>query len=72
MDLITADECDGLFASFRREALHLKMRDAYGTEAEIPHMAKWAAGEPDDLERLHGPDDPTLRAVRRHLARIGG
>jgi hypothetical protein len=25
------------------------MRDSYGTEAEIPHLAKWAAGEPDDF-----------------------
>src|SRR3984893_674682 len=25
------------------------MRDSYGTETEIPHLAKWAAGEPDDL-----------------------
>ena len=52
MDLITPEERDELFASFRREALHLEMRDAYGTEAELPHMAKWAAGEPDDLEWL--------------------
>jgi hypothetical protein len=28
------------------------MRDAYGTAIELPHMAKWAAGEPDDLEWL--------------------
>jgi hypothetical protein len=28
------------------------MRDSYGTLAELPHMAKWAAGEPDDLEWL--------------------
>ena len=30
------------------------MRDAYGTAVELPHMAKWAAGEPDDLEWLQG------------------
>ena len=28
------------------------MRDSYGTDAEIPHLAKWAAGEPDDLAWL--------------------
>jgi hypothetical protein len=38
-----------LFPQVKREALHLEMRDSYGTEAEIPHLAKWAAGEPDDL-----------------------
>jgi hypothetical protein len=32
--------------------LHLEMRDAYGTEVELPHMAQWAAGEPDDLAWL--------------------
>jgi hypothetical protein len=52
MDLITAEQRDELFATFQREALHLEMRDSYGTEAESPHMAKWAAGEPDDLEWL--------------------
>jgi len=29
-------EFDNLFTSFKREALHLEMRDAYGTAAEIP------------------------------------
>jgi hypothetical protein len=37
-----------LFQQFKREALHLEMRDSYGTEAEVPHLAKWAAGKPDD------------------------
>lgn len=43
------EEFAALFPQVRREALHLEMRDAYGTEAEIPHLAKWAAGEIDDL-----------------------
>jgi Family of unknown function (DUF6879) len=43
-----------LQAGFDREAAHLEMRDAYGTEVELPHMARWAAGEPDDLEWLQG------------------
>lgn len=42
-------EFAALFPQVKREALHLEMRDSYGTEAEIPHLAKWAAGEPDDL-----------------------
>jgi hypothetical protein len=41
-----------LRSGFDREAVHLEMRDAYGTAVELPYMAKWAAGEPDDLEWL--------------------
>ncbi len=52
MDSITYDEFDALFTSFRREALHLEMRDSYGTAAEIPHLRKWEAGEPDDTDWL--------------------
>ncbi len=40
------------------------MRDAYGTAVEIPHMAKWAAGEPDDLVWLQD----WCVTLRRHLA----
>ncbi len=43
------EEFAALFPLVKREALHLEMWDCYGTEAEIPHLAKWAAGEPDDL-----------------------
>ena len=49
---LSYDDFDALFSNVRREALHLEMRDSYGTEAEIPHLAKWAAGEPDDLSWL--------------------
>jgi hypothetical protein len=51
---ISDEEFDGLLAGFEREAVHLETRDAYGTAVELPHMAKWAAGEPDDLEWLQG------------------
>jgi hypothetical protein len=43
-----------LRSGFDREAVHLEMRDAYGTAVELPHMAKWMAGEPDDLQWLQG------------------
>lgn len=43
------EEFAALFPQVKREALHLEMRDSYGTEAEIPHLAKWAAGKHDDL-----------------------
>lgn len=51
---ITDDEFDRLLSVFEREALHLETRDSYGTAVELPHMAKWAAGERDDLEWLQG------------------
>jgi hypothetical protein len=47
---ITDEEFNRLLSVFEREALHLETRDAYGTAVELPHMAKWAAGEPDDLD----------------------
>ena len=43
------EEFAALFPQVKHEALHLEMRDSYGTETEIPHLAKWVAGEPDDL-----------------------
>lgn len=49
---ITDEEFNRLLSVFEREALHLETRDTYGTEVELPHMAKWSIGEPDDLEWL--------------------
>ncbi|GAA0942210.1 DUF6879 family protein [Nonomuraea longicatena] len=49
---VTQEEFDSLLSSFGVSAVHLETRDAYGTAAELPHMAKWAAGEKDDLEWL--------------------
>ena len=46
---LSYDDFSALFPQVRHEALHLEMRDAYGTEAEVPHLEKWAAGQPDDL-----------------------
>jgi hypothetical protein len=40
--------CRGIKKSF----VHLETRDAYGTEVELPHMAKWRRGEPDDFAWL--------------------
>lgn len=53
MTSITAVEFDRLLRTFERSSVHLETRDAYGTEVELPHMAKWAAGEPDDLAWLN-------------------
>jgi hypothetical protein len=49
---ITDDKFDGLLSRFERDAIHLETRGANGTATELPHMAKWEAGEPDDLEWL--------------------
>lgn len=55
MTPVTDDEFDELLATgFGREAIHLETRDAYGTAVELPHMAKWARGEHDDLQWLQG------------------
>jgi hypothetical protein len=51
---VSDDEFSELLGSLGREAVHLEMRDAYGTAVELPHMAQWQAGEPDDLEWLQG------------------
>jgi hypothetical protein len=52
---VSGEQFDELLASgFDREAVHLETRDAYGTAVELPHMARWAAGEPDDPEWLQG------------------
>jgi hypothetical protein len=59
---LTDEEFDGLLTSFEHDAIHLETRDAYGTEIELPHMAQWAAGEPDNLEWLQGWCDTLLSA----------
>ena len=51
---ITDEEFDRLLSRFERDTIHLETHDAYGTATELPHMAKWEAGESDDLEWLHG------------------
>lgn len=40
--------CRGIARSF----IHLETRDSYGTEVELPHLAAWQRGEPDDLAWL--------------------
>jgi hypothetical protein len=62
---VSDDEFGGLLrAGFTTEAAHLETRDAYGTAVELPYMAKWAAGEPDDLEWLQG----WCATLREHAA----
>jgi hypothetical protein len=61
---LTEAEFDRLLRTFERSSDHLEMRDAYGTEIELPRMAKWAAGEPDDLSWL----DDWCATLRGHVA----
>lgn len=64
------EEFTELFTRFDREAIHLEMRDSYGTAIELPHLAKWVAGEPDDLEWLRPWCDHRL-VVFHHYAGNG-
>lgn len=58
------DELNELCRGIKRSFVHLETRDAYGTEVELPHMAKWRNGEPDDLAWLGW----WLEMVRGHRA----
>ncbi|MGH3923536.1 MAG: DUF6879 family protein, partial [Pseudonocardiaceae bacterium] len=46
------DELNELCRGIKKSFVHLETRDAYGTEVELPHMAKWRRGEPDDFAWL--------------------
>ena len=65
---LSYEQFTALFTQFDREAIHLEMRDSYGTAVELPHMAKWAAGEPDDLAWLR----PWCDEVRENVAQAQG
>ncbi|WP_371778736.1 DUF6879 family protein [Streptosporangium subroseum] len=50
MELISAEERGRFFATFKREAVHLELRDHYATsDLERERFAAWKAGEADDL-----------------------
>ncbi|MET8278092.1 DUF6879 family protein [Micromonospora sp. NPDC005174] len=63
MTSISEAEFERLLVSFERDAIHLETRDAYGTAVELPYMAKWAAGEPNDLAWLEG----WCESLREHV-----
>ena len=65
MLLVSGDERERFFQTFQWEAIHLEMRDSYGTAVERPHLNRWEAGEPDDdLEWLQ-PWFSTVREGRQ-------
>jgi hypothetical protein len=56
---ITDKAFDTLLSTFEREAIHLEMRDAYGTTVELPHMARWAAAARCGTARRSDPFSDT-------------
>lgn len=64
MPSISEAEFDTLLRTFERTSVHLETRDAYGTAIELPHMAKWVAGESDDLAWLQD----WCTTLRQHVA----
>jgi len=64
MARLTVAEFEATIRRFDRESVHLEMRDAYGTEVELPRMAAWSAGEPDDYGWLQ----PWCDDLRRFVA----
>jgi hypothetical protein len=52
MQAATYEDLNDLCRGIQRSFVHLETRDAYGTEVELPHMAKWARGERDDYAWL--------------------
>ena len=46
MKTVTAEQRNNLIATFKRDAIHLEMRDIYATEIERGRFRKWLDGEP--------------------------
>jgi hypothetical protein len=49
---VSYDDLNALCRSITSSFVHLETRDSYGTVFELPHMAKWKRGEPDDFAWL--------------------
>jgi hypothetical protein len=58
------DELRQLCRGIQNSFVHLETRDSYGTETELPHLASWRRGEPDDYTWL----DRWLEMLRGHRA----
>jgi len=58
------NDLNELCRCIKKSFVHLETRDAYGTEVELPHMAKWRRGEADDFAWL----DWWLEMLRSHRA----
>ena len=64
MQSATYDDLNALCRGIKKSFVHLETRDSYGTEVELPHMAKWRRGEPDDFAWLGW----WLEMLREHRA----
>jgi hypothetical protein len=60
----TSDDLKQLCVGIKRSFVHLETRDSYGTDVELPHMAKWQRGQSDDFAWL----DWWLELMRSHRA----
>lgn len=49
---VSHDDLNALCRSIKKSFVHLETRDAYGTDTELPNMAKWRKGERDDFAWL--------------------
>lgn len=64
MKLITSEERDELLASFKREALHLEMRDVYAVEDEAARLARFLERGYRDHDAEAGERQPWMTLVR--------
>ncbi|MFI6168502.1 DUF6879 family protein [Nocardia sp. NPDC051052] len=64
MASIAYEEFERLLDEFVVKSVHLETRDTYRTAIELPHIAQWTAGEPDDLAWLQG----WCATVRDHVS----
>lgn len=64
MRAVDYDDLNALCRGIKRSFVHLETRDSYGTEVELPHMAKWRRGERDDQSWLAW----YLEMLRGHVA----
>jgi len=65
MQKVTGEYRDGLIAGFRREALHLEMRDVYAA-ADHSRFRRWIGGEEPDPEDEAQWWRPWREMMRRH------
>jgi hypothetical protein len=52
MQWLSTEEWRVLFASFRRDAFHLELRDTYGVAGEASRFSRWLAGERQSYEEV--------------------
>lgn len=67
METITPEQRNGLIAAFKREAIHLEMRDVYATEVEQDRFRKWLAGETLDPAEEEEWWRPWRAMMRGHM-----